>query len=190
MDKLYVIIKTQESNRLQKKINKSMRNKQGGMVMILGSGKWRTASMDYSPRLQKMLEYCRNTDVSGMTEGRYDVFPGEDIIVLINERVTEPKENRMPEVHRHYVELHYVVSGEEYIGYYPDRNDNEVKMDCMEEKDTLYYRENPAEEELMVPLRKDDYAIFFPEDVHRPFCKIGRSGPIKKIVIKIPVCDC
>ncbi len=158
--------------------------------MILGSGTKSASFADYSLRLQKMLAYCRETDVSDMTEGRYDVFPGEDIVVLINERVTEPKEQRLPEVHRHYVELHYVVSGEEYIGYYPDRNDNEILKDCLEEKDTLYYRENPKAEELMVPLRKEDYAIFFPEDVHRPFCQIGTGGPIKKIVIKIPVCVC
>ena len=78
--------------------------------------------------------------------------------------------------------------GQEYMGFYPDRGDNELLKDCLEEKDTLYYKENPDSGEVMLPMLEGSYAIFFPEDVHRPFCQM-EDGPkdIKKIVIKIPV---
>ena len=31
------------------------------------------------------------------------------------------------------------------------------------------------------------YAIFFPEDVHRPCCQMGQAEDVKKIVLKIRV---
>ena len=71
------------------------------------------------------------------------------------------------------------------MGFYPDRGDNEVLKDCLEEKDTLYYKENPGSGEVMLPLVPGSYGIFFPEDVHRPFCQVDGPEDIKKIVIKI-----
>ncbi|MGN0984429.1 MAG: YhcH/YjgK/YiaL family protein [Gemmiger sp.] len=142
----------------------------------------------YSAQLNRLLEFCRTLDTTPLHEGRYDhYFPGEDIVVLINERTTQPRSERPAEVHRHYVELHYVVEGGECIGYYPDRGGNRVTEDRLAEKDTLYYADDPAAPELMIPLGPGDYAVFFPEDVHRPFCLREKPEAIKKIVIKYPV---
>ena len=37
----------------------------------------------------------------------------------------------------------------------------------------------------MLPMFTGSYAVFFPEDVHRPFCQMDGPEDIKKIVIKI-----
>ncbi len=139
----------------------------------------------YDPKILKAIEYCRSTDVSSMKEGRYPL-EGDDFIVLINERRTAPWQEKLPEVHREYAELQFIAKGHEYMGFYPDRGDNEVLKDCLEEKDTLYYKENGKSGEVMLPMYEGFYAVFFPEDVHRPFCQM-EDGPqeIKKIVIKI-----
>ena len=154
--------------------------------MIFGHVHAEESKKAYSPRLLKAIEYCRSTDVSQMHEGKY---PQEDgMLVLICERTTGKKEEKLPEVHRTYVELQFMSQGQEYMGFYPDRGDNELLKDCLEEKDTLYYKENPDSGEVMLPMLEGSYAIFFPEDVHRPFCQM-EDGPkdIKKIVIRIPV---
>lgn len=91
----------------------------------------------------------------------------------------------MPEVHKECAELHYMVSGREYIGYYPDFGDNQVRMDCLREKDALFYEENPGSVEVMLPMMPGSYAIFFPNDVHRPFCQMDEPEDVKMIVIKI-----
>ena len=57
--------------------------------------------------------------------------------------------------------------------------------DLLEEKDTIYYKENPAAGEKMLLMTPGTYAVFFPEDVHRPFCQVEKPERVKKIVVKI-----
>ena len=152
--------------------------------MILGHINARESENAYSAQVQKAIAYCRETDVSRMKEGRYPHDNG-DFIVLINERRTGLKEEKLPEVHREYAELQFMVSGKEYIGFYPDLCDNEIRMDCLGEKDALFYKENYQSGEVMLPLTAGSYAVFFPEDVHRPFCQVDGPEDVKKIVIKI-----
>jgi YhcH/YjgK/YiaL family protein len=73
------------------------------------------------------------------------------------------------------------------MGVYPDKGDNEILEDCLAEKDTLYYQENPQSEETMLLMTPGSYAIFFPEDVHRPFCQVKVPAKVKKIVVKMAV---
>ncbi len=144
----------------------------------------------YNRKLLKAIDYCKIADAALMHEGRY-AMDGEDereYVVQICERRTGKRREKRPEVHRIYAELQYVLSGREYIGFYPDLGNNEVESDQLVEKDTLYYRENPHSPEQMLAMTKGCYAVFFPEDVHRPFCSMGKGEEeeeIKKIVVKI-----
>lgn len=138
----------------------------------------------YAVPIREAIRYCRETDVSGLGESRFEL-KGEDLIALICDRVTEAKEKKLPEVHRRYAELQFMAEGSELIGYYPDKGDNELLQDCLEEKDTLYYKENPGAGEKMLLMTPGTYAVFFPEDVHRPFCQVDEPARVKKIVVKI-----
>lgn len=157
--------------------------------MIFGNIDANETQVAYSEAICKALEYCRNVDVKNMHEGKYQM--GEksikDFLVIFCERVTGPHDEKLPEVHRKYAELQYVVEGQEYIGYYPDLGDNEVIKDEIKEKDVLFYKENSNASELMLPMIPGTYAIFFPEDVHRPWCEMGENKNIKKIVVKIRI---
>ncbi len=138
----------------------------------------------YAVPIRDAICYCRETDVSDMDECEI-LLKGEACIVRICDRITEAKEKKLPEVHRRYAELQYMAEGCELIGYYPDRGDNQILEDCLEEKDTLYYQENPLAGEVMLPMTPGTYAVFFPEDVHRPFCQAEGPARVKKIVVKI-----
>lgn len=107
------------------------------------------------------------------------------MIALICDRITGPISEKLPKVHRKYAELQYIAEGSELMGFYPDQGNNELLQDCLEEKDTLYYKENPQSEEKMLLMTPGTYAVFFPEDVHRPFCQVDSPARVKKIVIKI-----
>ncbi len=154
--------------------------------MILGHVDAAESRQAYAPQILRAIEYCRTADTDHMELGRY-YLDGDDFFVIYNEWTTGKKEEKLPEVHRKYVELQYVVSGREHMGFYPDRGDNRLLQDCLEEKDTIYYQENPDSGEVMLPLVKGSYAIFFPEDVHRPFCQIDGPEKLRKIVVKINI---
>lgn len=143
----------------------------------------------YPKQIQKAIDYCRRMQSADWKEGRF-LLEGDRLIAQVFSRGTGPKEEKLPEVHRRYVEVQYMAEGEEYIGYYPDCGDNQVREDLLEEKDTLYYEENPGVSEIMLPMKQGCYAIFFPEDVHRPFCQMGEAMTVKRIVVKVDCEDC
>ena len=154
--------------------------------MIYGPILARETEQAYAEPVREAICYCRETDFSDMKEGRIQLR-GESMIVQICDRVTGAREEKLPEVHRHYAELHFMAEGSEYVGVYPDKGDNRILEDCLAEKDTLYYQENPQSGEAMLLMIPGSYAIFFPEDVHRPFCQVKEPGRVKKVVVKIAV---
>lgn len=141
-------------------------------------------SRAYPEPIRRAVAYCQEAKNRDWKEGRYEL-EGDRWIVQVFSRATKPKEEMLPEVHRRYIELQFMAEGAEYIGYYPDQGDNRILEDRLEEKDTLYYEENPKAAEIMLPMRDGCYAVFFPEDVHRPFCRMGETQMVKRIVIKI-----
>ena len=152
--------------------------------MIFGHISAKETKIAYAAPIQEAIRWCRETDISQMGESRF-LLKGEDMIALICDRITGPISEKLPEVHRKYAELQYIAEGSELMGFYPDQGDNELLCDCLEEKDTLYYKENPQSEEKMLLMTPGTYAVFFPEDVHRPFCQVNSPARVKKIVIKI-----
>lgn len=152
--------------------------------MIYGHILAKETEKAYAEPIWEAIRYCRETDVSNKGESRQVLHNGE-MIIQICDRITGAKEEKLPEVHRKYAELQYMAEGSEYMGFYPDRGDNKLLQDCLEEKDTLYYQENPLSQEIMLLMTPGTYAVFFPEDVHRPFCQVEKPARIKKIVVKI-----
>ena len=90
-------------------------------------------------------------------------------------------------MHRDYIDVQYMVHGHELIGFYPDCKDGVVQEDLLEEKDVLFYEERSDVNELMLPMTDGCYAVFFPEDVHRPCCMMDAPEDVKKIVLKVRV---
>lgn len=135
-----------------------------------------------SPVLQVGLLYLMNTDLSKLPIGRYDI-DGDNMFVSVSEYELEPKEHRRPEAHRKYIDIQYVAWGEEVIGYSLLSSQYEITQDELVERDAIFYKAVEHEAELV--LKPGVYAIFFPNDVHRPGCKSSDQIQVKKIVVKI-----
>ena len=57
--------------------------------------------------------------------------------------------------------------------------------DNLDTNDVLFYEEDESANEIMLPMTDGCYAVFFPEDVHRPCCQMGQPEDVKKIVLKV-----
>ena len=154
--------------------------------MIYGNINAKETEAAYTPVIRKALEILRTTDVSEMHHGKYPL-DGDKLILQINEITTGPKNTKRPEVHRDYIDVQYMVHGHELIGFYPDCKDGVVQEDLLEETDVLFYEERSDVNELMLPMTDGCYAVFFPEDVHRPCCMMDAPEDVKKIVLKVRV---
>ena len=70
-----------------------------------------------SERLAKGLQLLRTTDFSAMEDGKYEV-DGKSLFFMLQSYDSKPVNDR-PEAHRKYIDIQYLLKGEEYIGVAP-----------------------------------------------------------------------
>lgn len=154
--------------------------------MIYGNINVKETENAFSPTLRRALEIIRTTDTEGMAPGKYPL-DGDKLILQINEMTTEPKEQRRAEIHRKYIDVQYMIHGRELIGVYPDAGEDEIAEDMLESGDIRFYTYREVAGEVMLPMTDGCYAVFFPEDAHRPGCQMDGPDQVRKIVLKVKV---
>ena len=132
-----------------------------------------------SASIKKGLDYLVNTDLESLEVGKYEI-DGSDVFVLIQEYQANALENAKCEAHKKYVDIQYIISGEEYIGYAPLEG-MEVITPYNEEKDVLFVKWDGV----LMNHSKGSFSIFFPQDAHMPKVEKIAASPIKKAVVKI-----
>jgi YhcH/YjgK/YiaL family protein len=88
------------------------------------------------------------------------------------------------ESHRKYIDIQFLLEGEEAIDVLPI-GALIVSKPYREEKDVIKYRDAPAGSRLR--LRAGQAAIFFPEDGHMPGQFPAAPGLVRKTVVKVPI---
>lgn len=138
-----------------------------------------------SPRLAKALAHLAETDFSQLEVGNYPI-EGKDIFVIINDYETKPKETEPFEVHRQYIDVQYVVSGEEEFGYLPLANQTPSKPYFDKHDYAEFDFQSNQDDAAFIPLKAGMFALFFPGDIHMP----GTSATphkVRKVVIKVRI---
>jgi biofilm protein TabA len=136
----------------------------------------------YTPALEKGLRYLRDTDFFAMALGKH-TLDGDDLFALVQEYVPEPREQRLAESHRKYIDIQFVAAGEEIIGCVPYAPTLPVHENHLAEKDLELYR--ALDNESQLHLTQGMYAIFYPWDVHRPCCQTRPGVTVRKVVLKV-----
>jgi biofilm protein TabA len=132
--------------------------------------------------LVKGLDYLRQTDFARVEPGKYEI-DGAGIFALVQEQQTAPKGERRPEAHAKNIDIQYVIEGTDLIGFGLPDPANAVQEDLLAQKDNIFYKDVKNEMDLV--LTAGMYAIFFPEEVHRPNCQYGVSEKLRKVVVKV-----
>jgi len=134
-----------------------------------------------SQRIKEAFEYIGNTDLKNFKPGKYEI-DGENIFALISEYKTKAESEGKLEAHRKYIDVQYVISGEELMGYAP-LGIQQFLESYKEENDIIFLKGNKS----FVKVSSGMFAIFFPEDVHMPGISIGKISDVKKLVIKVRI---
>jgi biofilm protein TabA len=134
--------------------------------------------------LVRGLEYLKKTDIPSLAPGKYEI-EGNTLFALIQDNQTAPRSDRRAEIHRNYVDIQYVHSGSEIIGYGMVNPANDVLENLLNVKDALFFKNVKDEIELI--MTPGTYAVFFPADVHRPGCIHGTAAWVRKVVVKVAV---
>ena len=88
------------------------------------------------------------------------------------------------EVHDKYIDLQFIVSGEEKMLWAP-REELAIVTPFPEGKDTEILEQGDRPSTLI--LHAGEFAIFYPNDAHKPSLAVDTPKPIQKIVVKIKV---
>jgi YhcH/YjgK/YiaL family protein len=130
-------------------------------------------------RIQKSLDYIKQTELKKLQPGRYDI-DGDNIFALISTYQTKPASEGKLEAHKKYIDVQYVIEGEELMGYAP-LGSQEILEAYKEENDIIFY----TGEKVFIKVTEGMFAIFSPEDVHMPGISVNENFPVKKLVIKV-----
>ena len=134
--------------------------------------------------IEKALDFLRTTDFRHQQPGVVEIDGKHIFAQIIDLTTREAAENR-PEVHRRYLDIQFLASGEEKIGIAIDRGNNQVSESLLAQRDIIFYHD--SEHESFIEMIPGSYAIFFPQDVHRPGCIKTTATPIRKIVVKVAI---
>ncbi|MDK2789443.1 MAG: biofilm protein TabA [Epulopiscium sp.] len=138
----------------------------------------------YPLPLVKAINYLKNTDFSSIKAGKYEI-EGQDIYAQVIDTTTKEKSKAKPETHKKYVDVQFLIEGKEIIGFARKSDSNKVVEDLLEQKDVIFYENAENESELV--MAPGNFAVFFPDDVHRPACNCGGEHSIRKVIVKVSV---
>ncbi len=132
-----------------------------------------------SERLKKGLEFLEEIDFDTIEPGRYNI-EGDEVYAMVSEYETKTPENAKVEAHERYIDIQYVVKGEEMMGYTP-LEDQDIKVPYNPEKDVVFF-DTKYDKVLM---KEGMFGIFFPTDIHAPGLMTDSPKPVKKVVVKV-----
>lgn len=134
------------------------------------------------PRIGRGLTWLEKFDPQ-TPDGRYAI-DGDDLYALVQSYDTAPSSEKPFEAHRSFLDIQFVVAGTEVILYAPTPSLRPT-TEYDSQKDYQLFANPPHATSLLMP--PGSFAIFYPQDGHKPGCVNGAQAQIKKVVIKARV---
>lgn len=135
----------------------------------------------YPAVIRRVIDYLKSNDFAAMETGVYDL-EGKDIYVQVFDAETGPVEEKRPESHEDYLDIQFLVTGEEKLGFTPNTGAYEVAEHILE-RDLIFYKS--VENEGFVYATPGCFTVFFPNDIHRPAVAVAEPMVIRKVVVKV-----
>lgn len=181
---LFIQVKAQSAN--SKKENENWYKKKewlGGLKLQPYSGmEMQEFARQYKINkkyFDEAFAFLRDHDLAKLAPGKYPI-DGDNVYASVTFDSTKDFDKSKWESHKKYIDLQYVISGEEKIGATP-ASGLKVTEPYNEEKDVAHYS-GPGKIYVAKP---GTFFLFFPGTAHRPNITAGGNKPDRKIVIKI-----
>lgn len=133
-----------------------------------------------APRIQRALQHLATTDWSAVGPGRYEL-EASNLVAIVSDYETQPEPQVPWEAHRQYIDVQYVHTGVERIGY---AHLSSLDVGTYDEARDLLPATGTGG---FVRLPAGSFAILWPHDAHRPGIADGASERVRKVVVKVAV---
>jgi YhcH/YjgK/YiaL family protein len=140
--------------------------------------------LPYLPlRLARALAWLRDADFAVLPDGRREI-EGKDIYVNIMSYKTGKREEQKAEAHYKYIDVQYVIKGQEFVYHAPTGGENQTVAEKNSKEDYVFFAALGDAKEYR--LTAGSIAIFFPWDIHQAKCCVGgHAANVRKAVIKV-----
>lgn len=124
-------------------------------------------------------DFLMNLNKDTLSSGKYDIYE-DDVFAMVFEYETKNEEEGYWEAHRDFIDIQYVLSGMEKIGYCNIEDLNVCKEYDKETDAVLGYANGN-----FIGMKEGYFMILLPEDAHKPGNIYEEICEVKKIVVKI-----
>jgi YhcH/YjgK/YiaL family protein len=132
------------------------------------------------PLFEKAFDHILKTDFTKLPLGKYNI-EGDDLFVILMEYETKSPSDCVMENHKKYVDIQFMVRGEEFIGI-TTYNGQVPTTPYDETKEAAFYQKDYQS---LIRLQQNHFAVFFPHDLHMPCIKIENTEIVRKAVYKL-----
>jgi YhcH/YjgK/YiaL family protein len=148
--------------------------------MITGELKrWR--SLEGTQGLAAGFEFLERGDLATLPMGRHSIEGDSAFALAMQSPSREPEAGKF-EAHQEYIDIQYLVSGQEVIGVAPVAG-LQVTTPYDAAKDVVFYALPAAYQELEI--RPGHFAVLFPGEGHLPLCHSHGPHDLHKVVVKV-----
>lgn len=132
------------------------------------------------PRFEAAFEAIKKLVAENPQVGKYEI-DGMDLYALVQEYETKPIAEKKFEIHREYIDIQYIISGKETMGF-----ESLDKLTPMGDyaPDTQCFYVNDEYDKLNIGA--NEFVVFFPNEPHAPGAAFNDiPSKVRKIVVKI-----
>ncbi|MBN1867815.1 YhcH/YjgK/YiaL family protein [Candidatus Sumerlaeota bacterium] len=133
------------------------------------------------PGFAEAFEFLRRPDLAELDEGNHAI-DGDRVYTVAMRGPGHPHSEARLETHRRHIDIQFLLSGHETIGWRPDSMLRKTDGLYNSEGDAQFFADKP---QAWISLAPNQFVVLFPEDGHAGM--IG-EGEIRKVVVKVR-CD-
>ena len=147
--------------------------------MILDSLKNAKLYYGVGERFKQAFDYIESTNLAALPIGKTEI-DGKNLYVAVSEYETKD-ELLTFEAHDRYADIQVVIFGNERIDWC-ERKDTTVAIEYNADKDAIRL---DGDNYTQIKIKEGQFAIFYPEDAHRPNLTDDKKTTVKKAVFKV-----
>jgi biofilm protein TabA len=135
---------------------------------------------DLHPQFEEVFNFIKINDLVRLPVGKYEIIKNKAFLIL-EKNSGKLKKDSLLESHLKYIDIQVILSGTDEMGWAPINNCNSPVEAYNIKKDIQFFHDKPS---FFIPVPKEHFAIFFPEDAHMPLIS---NNVIHKAIAKIAI---
>jgi YhcH/YjgK/YiaL family protein len=132
------------------------------------------------PDFAAAFDFFGRPDLPSLADGKHEIA-GQQVFAIVAHDAGKGHDGARLEFHRRYIDVQYVVSGTEQIGWRELSTCSPCAGAFDEQKDIGFRDDRPK---TWLTLPSSHFAILYPHDAHAP---LAGEGPVHKVLVKVAV---